>query len=1351
MFKHTLIGFLCLFAVVIYSGQLVGKQLTEQHKVALYPFTVISNSLAELQNRAQADSLYEQLLNRLANNNGIELLDRSMVISIFQEKALNASLGNQALDKLPLSNYSVTGLLLSSSQQLSLKIVDNSNGRILSNQLFDLKQSAASAALLNKMSAFILSHLQQAKNGPPSQRRLAIGNIINRSDSDDAITGADQFRVHLLELLSKQTNFSLHARAESYPLLFEQHLKTFQYSDNSSRTKKPAATHLISGEYYFDKKNLDMPIQFQLNINRIGVIQKRLFFRADSWLSLATYVSNTLIKLLAKPVNTTISTESLFRAGLMQAGLTDKEIGLSKTMNLSASDRWKEKSQPDLTQAIILFQKVLHLNPEHVGARMALANSLSHPHIGKLYEASTQYEKVLLLSTEGFVHDMARHSLKFMPLSADLFSALGHNSQQIYDDLLASDYITHDGKISNKAKQLKWQRKLVQLEGYSTLVIKEITTRLTQSRYNVSYNPEAQIHFEWAVELAGIKQESKQLLPRITLQTDKTPTSTIQYLINLRQAADAFSSALYLNNDDQKTRLYLAFILEQPEINMSSHARLLYRDVIEKTNDDHLKFIAADRLDVVTNTTFSPLFKSTLNSSEYFIKQLETLSDKDEHSAKSLLSMLMREIIDNCRQLEERNLKIRRLKIDKRFTKLSQKSGKNKELQLQRLQILDEMRRLCPSIYPLYATTMRANSPHLIEKQLELISDVESGQQKLILTNQFIKQVNQIIDKLLKKRDINLAKRYFSRLEPLLQRDLWRAPYIAYLHAVMGAPKKGIAVMERENLTQIIIRAFQPSEINGRYQLSKINKQGVILFQNELNRSATLQLSFRSALIYGSWILKNDSVHYSNTLHLRHPFKQMDNKWRKASARYVRNGVIRWETRKNVSSDCDSTKCDPPLQKGKNLLTENNEIRKRFIKPMVGNTPPGSCRPNQKLKPIINNQLIQALWPCASIDIDGDYAIVGMRWLTDVGPVNKEDFKKSTFEGKQDIDLLLEALFKKGYLDINYRLSIKHQDLRRLLKKDFPAFTQSELSSLQRTLEKSLKIKRTGAAFIYQRRGDNWHLQQKLLANDAKEELYFGSDVAITNGHALVCSSGSATTYKVITGGEVVVDKQGAKSAVYHFKKVDGRWSEQSKLSSEGCRAIDVDHNWAVVAGFGGSRLGQVETFLYSNDRWNKTGKLAPQGVTRGQDSMLSYGTSVDISDNYIAVGNPNEMQENLYGAGAAYIFNRQNNTWSQQTRITADKGAILLGQFGQTVAVSKNRLLVAAPELDGSNKGSRVFLFAQTSNIWKMREVIQSDKQIKHKEFGRALILDGSQAFVGSRGNAKSKWLNYQFFIEPQ
>ncbi len=183
--------------------------------------------------------------------------------------------------------------------------------------------------------------------------------------------------------------------------------------------------------------------------------------------------------------------------------------------------------------------------------------------------------------------------------------------------------------------------------------------------------------------------------------------------------------------------------------------------------------------------------------------------------------------------------------------------------------------------------------------------------------------------------------------------------------------------------------------------------------------------------------------------------------------------------------------------------------------------------------------------------------------------------------------------------------------------------------------------------------------------------------------------------------------------------------------------AVAIFGNYAAVGAPSaniGNNNDQGAVYIYYNNgiSWEFQAKITAADGTNND----YFGSSVAISNDFLAVGAPNADANGQNERGAVYVFSRQGNTWSQQTKLLMSDG--LSGDhFGKAVALQGTNLLIGAPYDDNgayANHGS-AYLFKYNGAAW-----VQSNKFVptvleNSVEFGSSVTIDGDYLAVGAPG----------------
>ncbi len=141
------------------------------------------------------------------------------------------------------------------------------------------------------------------------------------------------------------------------------------------------------------------------------------------------------------------------------------------------------------------------------------------------------------------------------------------------------------------------------------------------------------------------------------------------------------------------------------------------------------------------------------------------------------------------------------------------------------------------------------------------------------------------------------------------------------------------------------------------------------------------------------------------------------------------------------------------------------------------------------------------------------------------------------------------------------------------------------------------------------------------------------------------------------------------------------------------------------------------------------------------------FGGSVAISGNTIVVGayqedsngvNGNQQNNNAEDAGAAYVFTRDGQgNWSQQAYLKAsntDRG----DWFGCSVAISGDAIVVGASEK--ANRAGAAYVFTRDGQgNWSQQAYLKASNADVYDQFGDSVAISGDTIVVGAYQEASS------------
>jgi hypothetical protein len=129
-----------------------------------------------------------------------------------------------------------------------------------------------------------------------------------------------------------------------------------------------------------------------------------------------------------------------------------------------------------------------------------------------------------------------------------------------------------------------------------------------------------------------------------------------------------------------------------------------------------------------------------------------------------------------------------------------------------------------------------------------------------------------------------------------------------------------------------------------------------------------------------------------------------------------------------------------------------------------------------------------------------------------------------------------------------------------------------------------------------------------------------------------------------------------------------------------------------------------------------------------------NFGNSVAISGKTAVVGAWGD-DDVATDAGAAYVFVRGSNNWSQQQKLRADDGRQDDHFSEHAVAIEGNTIVVGAYSWDlavnGDNAGA-AYIFTRSGTVWTRETALFGESA---QNFGIGIGLSGNSVLVGARG----------------
>lgn len=295
---------------------------------------------------------------------------------------------------------------------------------------------------------------------------------------------------------------------------------------------------------------------------------------------------------------------------------------------------------------------------------------------------------------------------------------------------------------------------------------------------------------------------------------------------------------------------------------------------------------------------------------------------------------------------------------------------------------------------------------------------------------------------------------------------------------------------------------------------------------------------------------------------------------------------------------------------------------------------------------------------------------------------------------------------------------------------------------------------KAGAAYLYKiNASGNWNQIQKIVASDRNAEDNFGTSVSIDGNTAVIGAYKRDTTIQGAFYSQV--------GATYIFERdVNGQWNQVQKIMASDMdslnyfgKSVAVSGNYMVIGAAYrdtsdnlGSTIPEAGAAYFFERNTSGIWVEKQKVVASDFEAFAIFSWSVAIDGNYAVIGAYKE-DKNANGsssktdAGAAYVFERINGTWTQVKKLVAsDRNNA--DWFGYTVAISGDYVVIGAYQEDEdvngnaslSNSGSAYIYKRDANGNWiEVQKIVASDRN-SEDWYGCALDIKNNYIIVGAR-----------------
>jgi hypothetical protein len=279
-----------------------------------------------------------------------------------------------------------------------------------------------------------------------------------------------------------------------------------------------------------------------------------------------------------------------------------------------------------------------------------------------------------------------------------------------------------------------------------------------------------------------------------------------------------------------------------------------------------------------------------------------------------------------------------------------------------------------------------------------------------------------------------------------------------------------------------------------------------------------------------------------------------------------------------------------------------------------------------------------------------------------------------------------------------------------------------------------------GAAWVFTRGVVNvWTQQSKLVGTDAVGAAGQGTSVALSASADTIIVGGSEDNGGVGAAWVFVRGGSASGSYVQQGPKLVGTVTGAYPQSKQGCVALSADGTTAIVGGPADNQgAGAAWVFTLSGTVWAQQSKLVGTGAFGG-----AFGSSVALSadGNTAIVGG---WADYYWAVGAAWVFTRSGSVWTQGSKLVG-AGALSARQ-GWSVALSAdgNTAIVGGPADNGG--AGAAWVFTRSGDTWTQGSKLFATDAVgaAGQGWSVAISIDGNTAIVGgpTDGSGGAAWV---------
>ncbi|MGH8173300.1 MAG: hypothetical protein ACREPX_09130, partial [Rhodanobacteraceae bacterium] len=192
-------------------------------------------------------------------------------------------------------------------------------------------------------------------------------------------------------------------------------------------------------------------------------------------------------------------------------------------------------------------------------------------------------------------------------------------------------------------------------------------------------------------------------------------------------------------------------------------------------------------------------------------------------------------------------------------------------------------------------------------------------------------------------------------------------------------------------------------------------------------------------------------------------------------------------------------------------------------------------------------------------------------------------------------------------------------------------------------------------------------------------------------------------------------------------------WIEQKTTAVIGAPYMDfgsaatVQRSTAVIGARGeNERTGAAYVFNRSGGQWIEAQRIAADDGVVGDE----FGYRAVLADTTLIVTAFNATVEGSPFQGAAYVYQYQAGEWAQSQKLVAADGA-LFDDFGAAIAMDGDSAIIGAIGTD--TMSGAAYVFERVGDTWSQSQRLDADDGAAYDDFGVSAAIKREVAMIGA------------------